>query len=145
MQSQFTSSADASILPPMGQEPSAKLRNSTVVFLVGDLAATARWYERIGFEAELFPPGFAILTRDDVQSFRQHADGYVKPDDPAARHRDAWNVYIETDNVHALFDELSNRSEVTIGCGLTRESHGQIEFDITDPNGYELVFAQPTE
>jgi hypothetical protein len=90
-----------------------------------------------------FPPGFAILERDDVTIFLQHTDGYIKPDDPAARHRDAWNVCIETDDGQALFDELSNTPDVTIRRGPTRQDYGQIDFEIVDPNGYVLVFAQP--
>jgi hypothetical protein len=122
----------------------ARLRNSTVVFLVGDLEGTARWYRQLGFEARLFPPGFGILRRDDLEIFLQQVDGYRRPADPAAREREAWNVYIETDNVAALLEELTERPDVTITRNLTQQHYGQIEFDVLDPNGYVLVFAQPT-
>src|SRR5690349_15799002 len=89
--------------PAAEKSSKAKLRNSTVVFLVGNIEPTMAWYERLGFEARYFPPGFAILRRDDVEIFLQHHDGYVRPDDPGAREREAWNVYIETVNVEALF------------------------------------------
>jgi len=53
-------------------------------------------------------------------------------------------VYIETDNVAALFEEISSRPDAKITQGLTRQEYGQIEFEVTDPNGYVLVFAQPS-
>ena len=121
----------------------AHLRNSTVVFLVGNIPATMAWYERLGFTARYFPPGFCILQRGAVSIFLQQHDGYVRPDDAAARERGAWNVYIDTDNVAALFEELSHQPEVRIARGLCRQEYGQIEFEVVDPNGYVLVFAQP--
>jgi hypothetical protein len=120
----------------------ARLRNSTSVFLVGDLDGTAQWYERLGFEARVFPPGFATLRRDSVEIFLQHTDGYVRPDDHARDERDAWDVYIGTDNVAALFAEFSRRPGVNILREPSPQEYGQIEFDVMDPNGYRLVFAQ---
>ena len=60
------------------------LRNSTTVFLVGNIEPTIAWYERLGFESNYFPPGFAILRRDDVEIFLQHQPGswvLLRPDD----------------------------------------------------------------
>ena len=122
---------------------SAGLLNSTVVFLVGDIQRVIPWYQGIGFEADYVPPGFCILRRDGVQIFLQQQDGYTKPEDPAARERGAWDVYIETDNVAALFEEISARPDAKVTRGLTRQEYGQIEFEVIDPNGYVLVFAQP--
>src|SRR5262245_23520298 len=122
----------------------ARLRNSTTVFLVGNIEEVMRWYEGLGFTAEYYPPGFGILRRDAVSIFLQQQPGYVRPDDPGARAREAWNVYIETDDVAALFDEFSRRPEINIVRDLCTQEYGQIEFDVMDPNGYRLVFAQPT-
>ncbi len=80
----------------------AKLRNSTTVFLVGNIEPTMEWYKQLGFESEYYPPGFAILRRDDIRIFLQQQPGYVVPDDPGRRERHAWNVYIITDDVKAL-------------------------------------------
>lgn len=74
----------------------ASLRNSTTVFLVGNIEEVMRWYEtNLGFSAEYYPPGFCILSRDAVSIFLQQQPGYVRPDDPGARAREAWSVYIE--------------------------------------------------
>ena len=124
--------------------PHATLRGSTTVFLVANLEATARWYEQLGFTAEVFPPGFAILSRDDVDIFLQHADNYSRPDDPLAREREAWNLYIKTDDARALFEEYSCHANVTVTRTPAIQPYGQLEFEVVDPNGYVLVFAQPT-
>lgn len=121
----------------------AKLRNSTTVFLVGNIEEVMQWYERLGFTSHYHPPGFCSLTRDAVSIFLQQHDGYVRPNDPGARAREAWSVYIETDNVAALFAEFSQQPEVKIVRPLSPQVYGQIEFDVMDPNGYRLVFAQP--
>jgi hypothetical protein len=55
----------------------AKLRNSTTVFLVGNIEPTMEWYKRLGFQSEYHPPGFAILSRDGIQIFLQQQPGYV--------------------------------------------------------------------
>src|SRR3712207_582191 len=91
-----------------------KLRDSTAVLLVGNIEPTIEWYRHLGFESEYYPPGFAILRRDDVELFVQHQPGYVPPDDPGRRERDAWNVYIVTDDVRALYDEYSSIPGVEI-------------------------------
>jgi hypothetical protein len=122
----------------------ARLRNSTTVFLVGNIGPTMRWYERLGFEAEYYPPGFAILRRDDIQIFLQQQPGYVAPPDPGRRQREAWDVYIVTDNVRALYDEYAASPGVTISRPLCPQDYGMTEFDVIDLNGHRLVFAQPT-
>src|SRR5579864_7911826 len=85
----------------------AKLRSSTTVFLVGNIEPTIDWYKQLGFESEYYPPGFAILTRDEIRIFLQQQPGYMAPDDPGRRERHAWNVYFITDNVKALHEEYS--------------------------------------
>jgi hypothetical protein len=85
----------------------AKLRNSTTVFLVGNIEPTIEWYKRLGFESEYYPPGFAVLRRDDIEIFLQQQPAYVAPDDAGRRKRQAWNLYIVTDNVKTLYEEYS--------------------------------------
>ena len=68
---------------------SAKLRNSTTVFLVGNIEPTMDWYKQLGFESEYHPPGFAILRRDEIEIFLQQQPGYLAPDDPGRRKRQA--------------------------------------------------------
>lgn len=119
-----------------------KLLNSATVFLVGNLEATMEWYERLGFIPEYYPPGFAILRRDSIRIFLQLQPGYSAPDDPGRREREAWNVYFVTDGVQQLFEEFSAVPEVEISRPLCPQDYGMLEFDVIDPNGYRLVFAQ---
>jgi uncharacterized glyoxalase superfamily protein PhnB len=121
----------------------AKLCNSTTVFLVGNIEPTMEWYKRLGFESEYYPPGFAILRRDEVQIFLQQQPAYVQPDDPGRRERHAWNVYIVTDDVKALYEEYSATPGVKISRQLVQLDYGMMEFDVMDLNGHRLVFAQP--
>jgi hypothetical protein len=121
----------------------AQLRNSTTVFLVGNIEPTMEWYKALGFKSEHYPPGFAILSRDEIQIFLQQQPGYVAPHDPGRRERQAWNVYIITDDVKALYEEYSALPEVKISRQLCRQEYGMMEFDVTDLNGHRLVFAQP--
>jgi hypothetical protein len=121
----------------------AKLRNSTTVFLVGNIEPTMEWYRQLGFDSEYYPPGFAILRRDDVEIFLQQQPGYAAPDDPGRRERVAWNVYIVTDNVKMLYEEFSAMPAVTISRPLCPQDYGMTEFDVMDLNGHRLVFAEP--
>ncbi len=126
----------------IGVNNRAKLRNSTTVFLVGNIEPTMEWYKRLGFESAYYPPGFAILRRDAIEIFLQHQPDYMPPVDPGRREREAWNIYITTDNVEALFEEYSS-STVEISRQLCAQDYGMIEFDGVDLNGHRLVFAQP--
>ena len=121
----------------------ANLRDSTTVFLVGNIEPTMAWYKRLGFKSEYYPPGFAILIRDEIQIFLQQQPGYVAPDDPGRRERHAWNVYIITDDVKALYEEYSALAGVKISRQLCRQDYRMMEFDVMDLNGHRLVFAQP--
>jgi|SRR5690242_359301 len=129
------------MLPCMARR--AKLCNSTTVFLVGNIEPTMEWYKQLGFEPEYFPPGFAILQRDEIRIFLQQQPGYVAPADPGRLERDAWDVYIVTDDVNALYEEYSHLPGVTISRPLSLQEYGMTEFEVTDLNGHRLVFAQP--
>jgi len=123
----------------------ARLRNSTTVFLVGNIEPAMEWYKQLGFEPEYNPPGFAILRRDDIEIFLQQQPGYTAPEDPGRRKRAAWNVYIVTDDVKALYAEYSALPGVTISRPLCPQDYGMMEFDVMDLNGHRLVFSQPIQ
>ena len=121
----------------------ASLRGSTAVFLVGNIEPTMEWYRQLGFTSRYYPPGFAILQRDGIEIFLQQQPGYVAPHDPARIEREAWDLYIVTDDVRALFAEYSALPGVPIARPLCPQDYGMIEFDLFDLNGRRLVFAQP--
>src|SRR5262249_13814286 len=104
---------------------------------------TMEWYRRLGFESQYYPPGFAILRRDDIEIFLQQQPGYVRPVDPGREEREAWNVYTVTNDVRALYAEFSVLPEVNMSRPLCPQEYGMLEFDVIDLNGHRLVFAQP--
>ena len=127
---------------------SSRLRGVTPVFLVGDIAATMRWYrEALGFETDAVPRtpphAFCILTRDDVKIFLQQLTGYERPDWYDRREGGVWNAYLHTKDVAGLYEALKARPDVTVIQSLHRQPYRQTEFEIRDPNGYVLVFAEP--
>ncbi len=99
------------------------------------------WYKQLGFESKYYPPGFAILQRDDIEIFLQQQPAYVTPADPGRDEREAWDVYIITDNVKALYEEYSSLEGVKISRPLCAQDYGMMEFDVMDLNGHRLVFA----
>jgi hypothetical protein len=121
----------------------ARLQKSTTVFLVGNIEPSMEWYKQLGFDSTYFPPGFAILHRDEIQIFLQQQPGYVAPKDPGREERDAWDVYIVTDDIIALYAEYSALPGLHISRPLCEQDYGMIEFDVMDLNGHRLVFAQP--
>ena len=123
----------------------ARLRNTTTVLLVGNIEPTMEWYKQLGFESSYYPPGFAILRRDEIEIFLQQQPGYVAPEDPGRRKRSAWNVYIVTDDVKALYAEYSALKGVNISRPLCPQEYGMMEFDVMDLNEHRLVFAQPMQ
>ena len=110
---------------------------------MGNLEQTMYWYQRLGFTSEYYPPGFAILRRDDLEIFLQHHPGYVAPEDVGRQNRHAWDVCIFTDDAKALFAEYSALSGVKIARALSQQPYGMLEFDVIDLNGHRLVFAEP--
>jgi uncharacterized glyoxalase superfamily protein PhnB len=120
---------------------------TTPVFLVSDIVATVDWYRRhLGFDADPFPPtpphAFAILRKDDVEIFLQQLPGYQRPDVYRERPGGVWSAYLHVSGVRALFDQLRVRSDVAIVQPLRLQPYGQNEFEVRDPNGYVLVFAE---
>jgi uncharacterized glyoxalase superfamily protein PhnB len=124
-----------------------KLRGATPVFLVNDIAATMYWYSaNLGFEADAVPNppphAFCILRRDDVVIFLQQLTGYQRPEHYHEREGGVWSAYIRTQGVHLLYDALRSRSDVRVIQPLRQQPYGETEFEIQDPNGYVLVFAE---
>jgi uncharacterized glyoxalase superfamily protein PhnB len=131
-----------------GEGGSSPLRGATPVFLVGDIAKTMEWYRtKLGFEAEAIPPraphNFCILRKDAVTIFLQQLTGYRHRDHYEEREGGVWAAYLDTHNVQALYESLQRVSGVKIIQPLRRQPYGQWEFEVRDPDGHVLVFAEP--
>ena len=125
----------------------AEFQSATPVFSVSDISATIRWYEeQLGFIGDPFPQHelyvFAILRRDDVEIMLQRIEGYEKPDLYNSRRGGVWDAYIRIEGVQDLFESV--KDEVTIVKPLQRQPYGNWEFEVRDPNGYLLVFSEPS-
>lgn len=110
---------------------------------VADLARTLAFYrDRLGFRVSvLWPdrtePTFAILERDSVSVGFNHRDG---PDDPQDRNAE---LYIRVRDAAGLHAAL--RDELPIEWGPEVYTYGRREFAICDPDGYLVIFTEPTD
>ena len=123
------------------------LQEAVPVFLVADIAATMRWYEEVlGFTAGPFPVqppyAFCILRRDEVTIFLQQLDGYKRPDVYRLRAGGVWSAYLRTNGVRALYESLQKVPGLKFSKPIRRQPYGETEFELIDPNGYVLVFAE---
>jgi uncharacterized glyoxalase superfamily protein PhnB len=131
-----------------GASGSSRVREATPVFLVGDIAKTMEWYtSKLGFDAEAIPPrpphNFCIMRKDDISIFLQQLDGHRHRDHYHEREGGVWAAYLRTQDVEALYKKLKDVSGVRIVQPLRRQDYGQWEFEVRDPDGHVLVFAEP--
>ena len=110
---------------------------------VADLARTVAFYTRVlGFQiSALWPedrPTFCMLDRDAVSL------GFFAPD----AHRGEVTIgtadlYVATEDVRAVHAAL--RGVVPIEWGPEVYFYGRREFAVRDPDGYLLIFTEPTD
>lgn len=125
----------------------AEFQSVAPVFAVSDISATIGWYEeQLGFIGDPFPHSepfvFAILRLDDVEIMLQRIEGYEKPDLYNSRSGGVWDAYFRVEGVRELFESV--KDETTIVKPLRRQPYGNWEFEVRDPNGYLLVFSEPS-
>jgi len=110
---------------------------------VADLGRTIAFYIRVlGFQVSvLWPddrPTFAILDRDAVSL------GFFTPD----AHRGQVTIgtadlYLGTEDVPGLHAAI--KDVVTVEWGPEVYVYGRREFAVRDPDGYLLIFTEPTD
>ena len=116
------------------------LRSATPMVHVPYVRATATWYESIGFAIlETFGDGddglsFAILAAGDTR-LMLNCGGR-----PSTAERREVDLYVEVEDVDALFAALRERVQVVSEPDDT--DHGMREFIIRDPNGFWITFGQ---
>jgi catechol 2,3-dioxygenase-like lactoylglutathione lyase family enzyme len=127
----------------MPQRP-VHLRSSVPALPVGDVDATAAWYEReLGFRtAGIFPAeppsAWASLQRDNAEIMLQRIEGFTRPASVPNGEGRVWHLYIRMSGVHTLYDSVRDRPFVTMS--LRRQPYGDWEFEVQDINGYLIVF-----
>jgi catechol 2,3-dioxygenase-like lactoylglutathione lyase family enzyme len=127
---------------------------------VPDLEATMAWYRAIGFElAESHGEDGKLDWA--CMSFGAAAIMFVPSGAPWREQTATLSLWIYTDRLDdlyavlkrrqlargraALAGEASDAPEVRFTVDLYTAFYGQREFGIRDPNGVELMFAQPVE
>jgi uncharacterized glyoxalase superfamily protein PhnB len=114
-------------------------------FLVGDVRASAEWYrDRLGFEIGEYleePPAFVILNRDGVRLMLSRAEG-SRGGSNRSHKRVAIDAYFWVDGVDALYEEFT-RNGANVTLAPTDRFYGLREIEVTDPDGYILVFGEP--
>jgi uncharacterized glyoxalase superfamily protein PhnB len=123
-----------------------RFRSAVPTFLVDDVGATAAWYAReLGFSFETFPKeppfAYASLQRDGAEIMLLRQEGYRKPE--IVRATGAWDAYIRLDGVLELWEQL--REKPFVVKPLAKQSYGDTELEVRDPNGYVLVFGELVE
>ncbi len=113
------------------------LERAMPILQVRDVAASAAFYERLGFTASLWgdPPEFGIVKRGGVTLGLDFArDGTVPVNQ-------WWAAYLYTDDVEAL-----RASFVEAGLEPTEMHHpteyGCDDFDVVDLDGHRIAFGQ---
>jgi len=122
-----------------------KLSSVTPCFPVADIGHTIRWYEeKLGFMSDPFPEDepyvFAMMRRDDVEIMLQLIADYKKPDLYSLRGEGVWDAYVRMDGVKEFYEATKDLVEIV--KPLRRQPYGMWEFEVKDPNGYILVFAE---
>ncbi len=110
---------------------------------VVDLPRTIDFYtETLGFRTDvLWPevqPTFCILERDQVSI------GFFTPDEQRTTGVPGESdLYIDVEDVRALHAEL--RGRVAVEWGPEVYFYGRREFAVRDPDGYLVIFTEPTD
>lgn len=125
-------------------ESKVDVRSAIPTFLVADVGATARWYvENLGFTLAGHVPHeepyvYASLMRGNAELMLLNLAGYEKPDLTARRPDGLWDAYIRLSGMRDLYETLEGKPFVRMA--LTKQSYGDLEFEVRDLNGYILVF-----
>jgi len=122
-----------------------RLNSAAAVFAVADVGATMRWYkEELGFSGDAVPATepfvFGIIWRDHVEIMLMRLEGYQKPNLYERRAGGVWDAYLRVSGVKEFYEAVKDRLEIK--QPLRRQPYGQWEFEVRDPNGYILVFAE---
>lgn len=109
---------------------------------VGSLSRTIAFYQdRLAFEIDVaWPedrPTFAILRRDETTV------GFFEPGEHQPGPIGYAELYIEVAGARDLHAALSRA--LTIEWGPEVYSYGRLEFAIRDPDGYLIIFTEPTD
>ena len=114
------------------------------MFLVSDVNKTAAWYaDHLRFDTTgLFPrkgaAAWASMQRGGAEIMLQRLAGYQKQFLYDLREGGVWDAYIRMSGVREFYNVV--KGQPFVKSPLAKQSHGDWEFLVQDPNGYVLVF-----
>ncbi|MEO8200284.1 MAG: VOC family protein [Gemmatimonadota bacterium] len=115
-------------------------RNVVPMIHVPDVRSTVAWYETLGFTVE-------GTNEDDGEmnwarlTFGRGELMFAAGGHPSTAERREMDVYIEVDEVEALYQRLKERAELVAEINDT--FYGMREFIIRDLNRFWITFGQP--
>lgn len=125
-----------------------RLRTAIPQLLVHDVVAAAeRYRDRLGFAIDFYygePPFYACVRRDGVELHLKHVGQPELGRSNRAAGDGSIDVYIHTDGIQALFEEMRARGATIVG-ELEAKPWGLREFEVETPGGYILCFAERIE
>ena len=118
-----------------------RINSAAPTFLVTEVGKTARWYQQhLGFTVSTFPKNepfvYGSVWRDGAEIMLLRQENFVKPE--IMRPGGVWDAYIRMSGVQEFYESV--REDVPIQMALTKQTYGDWEFEVRDPNGYVLVF-----
>lgn len=123
-------------------ENKAKLTAIAAQFLVPDVVATAEYYrDKLGFKILGYfadPPVYAMVSRDVAEIHFGEVDD-VPSQSNSVRRSISCDAYIWTDDLNALFEELTARG-ADIVEGPIKRIYGSTEFTVRDCDDHIVVF-----
>jgi uncharacterized glyoxalase superfamily protein PhnB len=132
------------------EHPMAVFSKQTPNLVVADLARSLAFYrDLLGFTVIATVPDeapyvFAMLQKDSVELFLNAIEAVKK--DPAYSNmaqtvgKSGVSIYFDVKGVKELFEAL--KSKATVVAPLERKFYGVTEFNVTDPDGYLITFAE---
>ena len=122
---------------------------------VQDLDLSVTFYcEQLGFSGGVVDEGFAMVSRDQCTIYLAQKTKSVDVTNKAARKVvDGWCNYdfliqCKHGTLDALHKEFTDNGVEWLDCfqnGPEDRPYGMRDFSVFDPDGYDLVFAEPTE
>ena len=120
--------------------------------LVESVEESMKYYETVfGFVPGPSVPSpsgglqWGMVSSGSVQLMFQTAPSILEeiPDFPVSERRASLSLFIETEDVPKLFEEVTGKVEIVIP--LKKTFYGKWEFIIKDINGYYVTFASNVE
>lgn len=118
------------------------MKKVTPMIHVPDVRATVDWYEQIGFEVRsTYGDGAATGLSFAIIKFGASEVMFNADGETSDKHRREVDLYVETEGVDELYENLKDRVDVFETPHDT--FYGMREFTIRDLNRFWITFGQP--